>query len=99
MRSFPLVALFAVASAGLSPSAARAHRMDVEVTDDGRTLRVVVGYDDGTPAEGATVTLATAADDVVRTAATDEKGVCEFPRPPAGAYRVTARDDLGHKAS
>jgi hypothetical protein len=99
MRQFPLAALLAVAAAGLCPSAARAHKMELEVTVAGGVVRAVAGYEDGTPSEGAAVTLASAAGAVVASGTTDEKGVCELPRPPAGRYTVTANDHAGHKVT
>lgn len=99
MRLFPFVAVFAVGALGLSPGAARAHRMDVEVTVTGAVFQVVVGYEDETPSEGAAVTVATAGGEVVGSGRTDAKGVYELPRPPAGRYTVTANDHAGHTAA
>ena len=91
--------LLTVAMAVLTPVAAHAHKMDMVATPDERVVRVVVGYDDDTPCEGATVTLANAAGDVIATGTTNERGVCEFERPAAGIYTIRANDHAGHKAS
>jgi hypothetical protein len=65
----------------------------------GTEVKVVVGYEDETPAERASVTLRNAAMVVVTEAATDEKGVCAFARPQPGTYLLVAEDDTGHRAT
>jgi hypothetical protein len=97
MTAFPRLAVIAVAAAGLLPGAAAAHRMDVTATADATTVRVVVGYDDETPSEGATVTVTDAAGKEVATGTTDATGLWVFPRPPGGKYFVAANDHAGHK--
>jgi nickel transport protein len=90
-------AFFAVVAAGAFPAVAAAHRMDVAVTADATAVRVVVGYDDETPGEGASVTLTDAAGREVAAGTTDATGLCVFPRPPGGSYFVSANDHAGHK--
>jgi hypothetical protein len=99
MSSFLRPALFAAVIVGLAPAAALAHRMEAVATADAAVLRVEVGYDDFTPSEGAEVTVTDAAGVVVASGTTDENGVCMFPRPPAGTYRVTVNDHAGHKTT
>lgn len=94
MRSALLVVL-------LSPMSAFAHKLEIVAklpADAPTELRVEVGYDDGTPAEGATVTLTDRAGKPVAEGATDDKGVCVLERPKAGWYTLTADDGAGHRA-
>lgn len=85
---------FAVLLSG--PSLALAHKMIVTptVTD---SVRVVVGYEDESPAEDAKVTLKDAAGAVVSEGITDAKGVCVLPRPKPGTYTLVANDGGGHR--
>ncbi len=95
----PLVVVFAVAGGVLStPADAFAHRMMLEAKVDGE-VKIVVGYEDETPAEGATVRLRNAANVVVAEATTDETGTCTFARPSPGKYLLIAEDDTGHRAT
>jgi hypothetical protein len=77
-------------------SVAHAHKMIV-VPTVAEALRVKVGYEDKTPAEGATVTLKDEAGDVVVEGITDDTGVCVLPRPKPGRYTVIANDGAGHR--
>ncbi|MFO0849726.1 MAG: hypothetical protein U0871_14415 [Gemmataceae bacterium] len=96
--------LAAVVTAGVVgfPATAPAHKLEVVAKlppDAPAVLRVEVGYDDDTPAEGAKVTLTDRAGAVVATGTTDERGVCTLVRPAAGGYTLTADDGAGHRAT
>lgn len=80
------------------PHTARAHSMLVEAKVEAM-LRVVVGYEDETPAEDAKVTLARADGSVVAEAKTDATGTCTFARPAAGSYSLIADDGAGHRTA
>lgn len=96
--------LAAVVTAGVIgfPATAAAHKLEVVAKlppDAPAVLRVEVGYDDDTPAEGAKVALTDLAGAVVAAGTTDEKGVCVLARPAAGGYTLTADDGAGHRAT
>jgi hypothetical protein len=96
MRSVALIVVLVL------PSAALAHKMDVTAAipeADPTTVREVTGYDDETPAEGATVELLATDGSVAASGTTNENGVCVLPRPRAGRYRVRVADDGGHAAA
>lgn len=95
-RTFPaLLSAFALL---VLPEAAWAHSMLVEAKVEA-TLRVVVGYEDETPAEDAKVTLAAADGRAIAEAKTDATGTCTFPRPAAGSYSLIADDGAGHRTA
>ena len=87
----------AVVVASVSPERALAHalEMTVRVPSDLAPLVVVVGFDDGTPAENAEVVVTDSSGAVVLKGKTDEKGVFQLQRPPAGRYTAIAAA-LGH---
>ncbi len=91
-----VVAAAELAVVFLAPQAAHAHRMDITCKVESE-LKIVVGYEDDTPAEQAKVTLADAAGTVVAEATTDDRGVCTIPRPRAGTYTLIADDGSGHR--
>ena len=92
----PLVLAAALAAALLAPGRAAAHDLKAEVNADADPVRVVAGFDDDTPAEGAKVTVTDAAGAVVAAGVTDERGVWTFPRPGPGTYRVVV-EGVGHR--
>ena len=94
-----LVVAFALAGGVLAaPADAFAHRMMIEAKVDGE-VKIVVGYEDETPAEQASVKLQDAAKAVVAEATTDGRGVCTFARPRPGKYLLIVEDDTGHRAT
>jgi hypothetical protein len=82
------------------PSAAFAHKMELEATmpADRGVVRVVVGFEGDEPAEGVKVRLVDAAGGVVAEGTSDANGVCEFARPAGGEYTIVANDGDGHQA-
>jgi hypothetical protein len=94
-----LVRIIILTAAGLllAPASASAHRMEVEATADGPTIRVVAKYEGGDPADGARVTLTDAAGAVAAEGRTDAAGLCVLPRPRAGAYTLVVDDGGGHR--
>lgn len=93
----PRAVVAAAVAALLSPGAARAHAMSADVVVHADAVRVVVYFDDDTPADRAAVTVTDAAGNAVAAGATDDRGVWAFPRPAAGEYRLTAAA-AGHTA-
>lgn len=98
MRNPFRIAALAVAGLLLAPTAARAHKMEVEARTDGAAVRVIAGYEGDEPAEGAKVTLSDATGAVVSEGTTDAKGLCVLPRPKAGTYQIAVDDGTGHRA-
>jgi hypothetical protein len=93
--------LAAVVTVGF-PGLAVAHKLEVVAklpADAPTELRVEVGYDDDTPADGARVTLRDPTGRPVAEGTTDERGVCVLARPAAGRYTLTADDGAGHRAT
>jgi hypothetical protein len=82
----------------LLPALAPAHGLEVTVRPlPGGRLHVEAGYDDGTPAEGATATVSDALGERGR-ATLDARGVGELPEP-AGRWRVVVDDGVGHRTA
>lgn len=78
---------------------ALAHKLNVTVAPvPPDRLRVEAGYDDGTPADGATAVLTTPDGVEMGRGTLDDRGVCELARP-AGGWVVTVDDGAGHRAS
>lgn len=76
-----------------------AHKLNVTATPvPPATLRVEAGYDDGTPADGATVVVTDESGAEVGRGVLDERGVCDLPRP-VGRWAVTVDDGAGHRAN
>ena len=95
MPGFRLGALLLVLSAG----PAFGHGLAVVVTPvPPDRLRVEAGYDDGTPADGATAVVTDRAGREIGRGTLDERGVCEVACPPAG-WVVTVDDGAGHRTS
>lgn len=91
--------LFATLALFLLPGIAAAHKLDIAVTlpaTEPTVIKVVVGYDDGTPAEEATVTLT--GEGIETRSTTDETGTVRLARPGPGVYIITADDGAGHKS-
>jgi nickel transport protein len=81
-----------------TPGAADAHDLQGVVKlppSDLTVLIVEAGFDDETPAEGATVRLLEAGGTLVAEGKTDEKGVWKTTRPGKGKYVVKV-ESLGH---
>lgn len=74
------------------------HKLVLAVTPlaDPPRLRVQAGYDDGTPADGATATVQDSAGVEAGRAALDANGVGELPLPK-GRWAVTVDDGAGHR--
>lgn len=93
----PLVlAAAAAAVALLLPGTAAAHDLKADVKPLADVVRVEAGYDDGTPAEGARVTVTDEAETVIASGVLDERGVWSFPTPGPGSYRVVV-ESAGHR--
>ena len=93
----PLVlAAAAAAVAVLLPGTAAAHDLKADVKPLADSVRVEAGYDDGTPAGGARVTVTDDAGAVVAEGVLDERGVWSFPTPGPGDYRVGV-ESAGHR--
>jgi hypothetical protein len=77
-----------------------AHAMRVSVTVSAADVRVKVTYDadEEHGGGGATVKLLDVQNEAVGEGKPDKDGVCVFPRPKPGVYRVVAQDDFGHRA-
>jgi uncharacterized GH25 family protein len=98
-RLKPIVVAFALLGGVLfAPANAFAHRMMIEAKVEAE-VKVVVGYEDETPSEQASVKIQNAAKVTIAEATTDEKGVCTFARPKPGKYLLIAEDDTGHRAT
>lgn len=92
-----VLAVLAVAGALALPARAAAHDLRAEVPHpETDPVRVEAGYDDGTPAGEARVTVTDAAGAVVAAGKTDERGVWEFPKPGPGTYRIVV-EAAGHR--
>lgn len=78
------------------PAIVLAHGMDIHPALLPDKLRVTVLYDDDTPARNATVKLINESGAIVITASTNDQGVVEWPRPPAGEYLLKVDDGQGH---
>jgi len=92
----PLVlAAVAVAVALFVPGTAAAHDLKADVKPLADMVRVEAGYDDGTPAEGARVTVKDDTGTIVAEGVLDERGVWSFPKPGPGSYRVVV-ESAGH---
>jgi hypothetical protein len=89
-------ALFAVVSVLVSPLAASAHGLSLDVKVSGSAVSIAVYYDDDTPGAGAAVKVYDAGKAVVLEGTTDAKGEWTFPAPPPGEYTVRAKTDDGH---
>lgn len=87
------VALIAVIA---FPAVIQAHGMDIHPALLPDKLRVTVLYDDDTPARNATVKLINESGAIVMTANSNDQGIVEWPRPPAGEYQLKADDGQGH---
>jgi hypothetical protein len=72
---------------------ASAHALQVEATQRGAMLVVVVGYDDDTPAAGAKVQLIAVSGSTLQET-TDDTGTVRFPMP-VGRVRIVADDGQG----
>ena len=94
-RQLVLAALAALV-AGLTPGRAAAHDLRADVNPATDPIRVEAGYDDGTPADDARVTVTAADGTVVASGKTDERGVWTFPLPGPGRYTV-AVESAGHR--
>lgn len=84
---------------GAAPGAF-AHAMRVAVTVTAAELRVKVTYDADEVHDGGAVTvqLLDEQKQVVGETKPDKDGVCVFPRPKPGVYRVIGKDEFGHRA-
>ena len=80
----------------VTESAAHAHGFTIEASSQDGSLRVVVGYDTGEPAENATLTVTANSGEIVALGFSDPRGVWTHAIPPPGEYRVRADDGLGH---
>lgn len=82
-----------------SAAPAFGHKLNVTATPvPPASLRVEAGYDDDTPAEGATVVVTDETGAEVGRGTADERGVCVVPRP-AGRWAVAVDDGAGHRTS
>lgn len=99
MRPAIRLVLVLLAAVGVSaPAFAHAMKAVVAVTAD--AVRVTVTYDSDDDHGGpVTVKLLDDQKRVVGEAKPDKDGVCTFPRPAAGRYRVVAADEFGHRAT
>ncbi len=95
MRPTRLLVLAALAVVGATPGTASAHDLKAELTFTPTELKVVAGYDDDTPADGAKVTI-TRADWGAVTGILDATGTWVTPLPPPGQY-VLVVSDAGHR--
>lgn len=96
MRNRLLVLVAAAAAvAVLLPGRASAHDLRAVVKLLPESVRVEAGFDDDTPAEGAKVTITDAAGNVVAEGKTNDRGVCDLPKLPAGKYWAKV-ESIGH---
>jgi hypothetical protein len=91
-----LVLVAAVAGVGLSPGQSHAHDLHAKVTFTATEVKVVAGYDDDTPADGAKVTLTTDEGHPVAAGVLDATGNWTTPLPPPGKYHLVV-NDIGHR--
>jgi hypothetical protein len=89
-----LTCIFVLLTAAFMPSACLAHRMDLEVVEEGL---LQVKYDGGIPARRAEVTVYDAGGKILAAGAVDTEGFFYFDRE-LPAYGAEAQDGLGHKA-
>ena len=88
----------AVLSVLLGASPAFAHKLTATVTPlPPDRLRVVAGYDDGTPADGAVAVLRAGEVEVGR-ATLDANGTAELPQP-VGDWLLVVDDGAGHRTT
>jgi nickel transport protein len=90
--------LFAALGGLFCASPAFAHRMLLTCTAEGDRVRVEVFFDDDTPAQEATVSVADLNQKPIAEGKTDERGVWTFAKPAPGAYTVKA-SGIGHSAT
>ncbi len=79
----------------ISSSTALAHRMLIEMPEEGLVL---VRYDDGTVAQLATVTIYDSDGNAMLKGKTDDMGLFKYDRG-IQPYRIVANDGMGHRAS
>lgn len=94
-RSLVLAAA-AVAVVSLSGSVASAHDLHATIRVEEEKVTVEGGYDDGTPASEARVTVKDAAGVIAATGSLDERGLWSFPKPKPGDYVVVV-EIAGHR--
>lgn len=75
-----------------------AHKLLLEQRVAGERLRVTAGYDDDSPAEGATIVLENERQEIIAQGKTDERGLWSCPLPPPGVYLLRA-ESVGHAAT
>jgi hypothetical protein len=90
--------LFAALLGLFCASPAFAHRMLLTCAAERDRVRVEVFFNDDTPAQEVTVSVADSNQKPIAEGKTDEHGVWTFARPAAGAYTVKA-SGIGHSAT
>lgn len=75
-----------------------AHKLLLEYRVAGELLRVEAGYDDDSPAEGASIVLENERKEIIAQGKTDERGLWSCPLPPPGVYLLRA-ESVGHAAT
>ncbi|HEX4607910.1 MAG TPA: carboxypeptidase-like regulatory domain-containing protein [Urbifossiella sp.] len=93
----PLVlASLAAVVVGVTPNTVLAHDLKAELRFSPTEVKVVAGYDDDTPADGAKVTITTTDGQPVVAGVLDATGSWATPLPPPGQY-VLVVNDAGHR--
>jgi len=59
-------------------------------------MRVIAGFDDGTPASGARIEVTDAAGATIASGVLDDRGIWTFAKPAPGNYRITV-EQAGHR--
>jgi hypothetical protein len=98
-EAFPrrCLGLFTCMAMLLSPSWVSAHALEAIVRVTENALIVEAGYDDDTPAPNAKVIIRDTHHRILYEGTTDERGLCTFSLPPAGAYQAEVTS-TGHRA-
>ncbi len=97
--SAPLIALLALMLLMASP--ASAHRMNVFALHEGERVTGEAYFSDGAPAQGCSVRLLSADDEVLQECRTDERGGFSLPLPQEEKremVKVVVEDGMGHRA-
>ena len=85
-----------VLAGAAAPQSAAAHDLKADVNPAIEPIRVEAGYDDGTPADGARVTVTDAQGSTIAGGRCDERGVWHFAKPNPGCYRIVV-EQAGHR--
>lgn len=95
MKLKPLVLITGLLVAMASP--ALAHRINIFAVDEGGEVYTESTFAGKRPVKKGTIRVFNGEGALLLTKETDEKGICTFPRPEAGALTVEVDAGQGHK--